>query len=493
MAAGIESRVPFMDYRIVEFANRAADRAQVRQRHRQGASSRTSPAPCCRRQIVDRRKSGFGVPLARWFRADDGLGERITALPDSAARRHLRSSRCSRRVVAEHRTGAQDHSELLWTALNPGDLARDASSAKSTRRTVSNRNGYQHVVRVAAARSRSSAAARWGINHVRAIRACPIATLVGVADPGRRPRTTAADARRRAELFKRRRRAARRGQARRRAHRHAAGDRTPSWPRCAWSGAHVYVEKPFTLTAAEARSVIRTARGGQSLGLRRSPAAVRAPARALSAELHDDRPRRARRELLLVSRRCENRATAGRRCHRSTSCSTSCRTRSTRCSTRCGPRIPRRRRSRHRSRCAPRAKCTRCSRAGDATAMLVVTLRGRPVESYLRVVGTNGSLRADFVRGALIAPPGAGTSAISILSNPYREATQMLVRIDQGVCVAHPPEEEGLSGADRIDRRVLRQHPSRVARRRSRRRRLIDTVRVCEHIGHALRGRRPRT
>src|SRR4029450_2358050 len=36
-------------------------------------------------------------------------------------------------------------------------------------------------------------------------------------------------------------------------------------------------------------------------------------------------------------------------------------------------------------------------RRGSITGSLVVTIEGRPVESYLRVVGTNGSVHADFV------------------------------------------------------------------------------------------------
>src|SRR2546427_7919472 len=37
-------------------------------------------------------------------------------------------------------------------------------------------------------------------------------------------------------------------------------------------------------------------------------------------------------------------------------------------------------------------------RRGGVTGTLVVTLEGRPVESYLRVIGKNGSLFADYVR-----------------------------------------------------------------------------------------------
>lgn len=116
MAASIESRVPFMDYRIVEFANRLPSAYKVK-----GGSSKAIVKDVARRflpaEIVDRRKSGFGVPLDRWFRSDKGMGERILALPEQAAS-EVFDRAALRRIVSEHRSGAQDHSELLWTVLN---------------------------------------------------------------------------------------------------------------------------------------------------------------------------------------------------------------------------------------------------------------------------------------------------------------------------------------------------------------------------------------
>ncbi|MEZ5287574.1 MAG: asparagine synthase (glutamine-hydrolyzing) [Vicinamibacterales bacterium] len=116
MAASIESRVPFMDYRLVEFANRLPTSHKV-----VNGSGKAIVKTAARKQlpaeIVDRRKSGFGVPLASWFRAEDGLGARIIDLPESPAA-EVFDRTVLRRLVSEHRAGAADHSELLWTALN---------------------------------------------------------------------------------------------------------------------------------------------------------------------------------------------------------------------------------------------------------------------------------------------------------------------------------------------------------------------------------------
>jgi asparagine synthase (glutamine-hydrolysing) len=67
--------------------------------------------------IVNRKKSGFGVPLAAWLRSSDGLGALITRVPESPAA-DIFDGAVLRRLIGEHRSGARDHSELLWTALN---------------------------------------------------------------------------------------------------------------------------------------------------------------------------------------------------------------------------------------------------------------------------------------------------------------------------------------------------------------------------------------
>jgi predicted dehydrogenase/nucleoside-diphosphate-sugar epimerase len=65
-------------------------------------------------------------------------------------------------------------------------------------------------------------------------------------------------------------------------------------------------------------------------------------------------------------------------------------------------------------------------RAGDVTGSLVVTLEGRPVESYVRLSGTNGSVFADYVRSTVQRQIGPGTSGIDKVLAPYRQASQLL-------------------------------------------------------------------
>jgi asparagine synthase (glutamine-hydrolysing) len=112
MAASIESRVPFLDHRLVEWAatlpphiklQGAVGKALVR-----SAATRVLP-----RSITHARKRGFLVPLARWLRetGSDVLHEYAPASDDP-----LMNAAYVRRLIAEHRAG-RDHTARLWRIL----------------------------------------------------------------------------------------------------------------------------------------------------------------------------------------------------------------------------------------------------------------------------------------------------------------------------------------------------------------------------------------
>jgi predicted dehydrogenase/nucleoside-diphosphate-sugar epimerase len=63
---------------------------------------------------------------------------------------------------------------------------------------------------------------------------------------------------------------------------------------------------------------------------------------------------------------------------------------------------------------------------GDVMGSLIITLNGRPIESYIKIVGSNGTLIADFVRGTVIKSLGPGASIVSAVVNPYIAAKQLV-------------------------------------------------------------------
>ena len=64
-------------------------------------------------------------------------------------------------------------------------------------------------------------------------------------------------------------------------------------------------------------------------------------------------------------------------------------------------------------------------RRGKVLATLVLSLTARPVESWLRVMGKNGMVEADFVLGTIIRHPGPGASAPSVVLKPFSRSWQV--------------------------------------------------------------------
>ena len=67
-------------------------------------------------------------------------------------------------------------------------------------------------------------------------------------------------------------------------------------------------------------------------------------------------------------------------------------------------------------------------RRGSLMGRLSVSLRARPVASSLTLTGTNGSLSCDFVRSILIGVANPGTEALEKILNPIAEGAQLMTR-----------------------------------------------------------------
>lgn len=118
-------------------------------------------------------------------------------------------------------------------------------------------------------------------------------------------------------------------------------------------------------------------------------------------------------------------------------------------------------------------------------AMLTVTLRGRPIESYLRIVGTNGSLWVDFVLSGITRLLGPGASAISAVFNPFIRARQIAFGTIANVYRMLTRKHKSYAGlAELIEafhRNVTEGKASPVSPYA-----IVETVRLCELIGQRL-------
>jgi asparagine synthase (glutamine-hydrolysing) len=116
MSASLEMRVPFLHRALVPFGLGLPRRVKVRRGVLKWIvrrwAERLLPAP-----IVNRRKWGFRVPLASWFRGDLGVMlDDYLASPRGLAGLYGDPRRIAGLVQA-HRSGQTDSSLQLWTLL----------------------------------------------------------------------------------------------------------------------------------------------------------------------------------------------------------------------------------------------------------------------------------------------------------------------------------------------------------------------------------------
>ena len=116
MAASLEVRNPFLDPEVSSFARSlpASFKIQGSRRKRILGDAFAAELPP---GWAERKKRGFGVPLAAWFRTD--WYERLrTALLDELPRRWEMFDRAAvERLIDEHRNGGKDRSYLLFSLL----------------------------------------------------------------------------------------------------------------------------------------------------------------------------------------------------------------------------------------------------------------------------------------------------------------------------------------------------------------------------------------
>lgn len=116
MAASIESRVPFLDHKLVEFTARLPERMKIR-----GWTTkfvlRESMKGILPETILKRRKMGFPVPIGDWFRSEFREVVDEFVLGERTLSRGVFDAAFVRRLVEQHRGGA-NHAERLWALIN---------------------------------------------------------------------------------------------------------------------------------------------------------------------------------------------------------------------------------------------------------------------------------------------------------------------------------------------------------------------------------------
>lgn len=127
MANSLEVRVPLLDHTLVEWAARIP--APFKLRRREGKYVfKKALEPLIPREILYRPKQGFAVPLAFWFRGP--LRQRLsdTLLGPALRESELFDMSFVERLIAQHQSGAFDHSAVLWSLSLFEAFLRNAGS-----------------------------------------------------------------------------------------------------------------------------------------------------------------------------------------------------------------------------------------------------------------------------------------------------------------------------------------------------------------------------
>ena len=117
MATSIESRVPFLDHVLVEFAASLPARWKL-----SGLTTKRILREAARgllpREILERPKMGFPVPLGRWLRGGWGEAVREVLLDRRSRERGLTAPAEIESLLAAHRAGRTDAADAVWSLLN---------------------------------------------------------------------------------------------------------------------------------------------------------------------------------------------------------------------------------------------------------------------------------------------------------------------------------------------------------------------------------------
>lgn len=116
MAISLETRVPFLDHRVAELAWRMP--LDMKLREGQGKwVLRQLLYRHVPRSLIERPKSGFGIPVGPWLRGPlRDWAESLLAAHRLAAEGHFNPAPIRRRW-AEHLSGRRDHTGALWSVL----------------------------------------------------------------------------------------------------------------------------------------------------------------------------------------------------------------------------------------------------------------------------------------------------------------------------------------------------------------------------------------
>jgi len=116
MANSLEARSPFLDHKVMEFAATLPDNWKVHYLNTKYILKKTfaSDLP---KEIINRGKMGFGIPVGKWFKSAWSDYFQETVLSEKAIARGYFDRNALKQLFEEHMSGRRDHGYRMWALL----------------------------------------------------------------------------------------------------------------------------------------------------------------------------------------------------------------------------------------------------------------------------------------------------------------------------------------------------------------------------------------
>ena len=151
MATALECRVPFLDYRLVEWSRTIPDRYKIRPGRENKVLVKEVAERWLPKEIIYRRKVGFGSPVAEWLREDGALKPYAALVLDPVATgRGYFDAAGVRKLFDDHMNGAADHHEALWGLMSLEMWHRAFIDADPTADVIPDCAAVEDAVRIGA-------------------------------------------------------------------------------------------------------------------------------------------------------------------------------------------------------------------------------------------------------------------------------------------------------------------------------------------------------
>jgi asparagine synthase (glutamine-hydrolysing) len=117
MQNSLETRPPFLDHEVIEFANRCPTKLKLNEQGVGKAILKRVMADRIPREVIDRKKTGFGLPTKQWFRGGmETMARDMLLSPSTRSTGYLDRSAVEG-IIDGHQKGMRDLSRKIWSLL----------------------------------------------------------------------------------------------------------------------------------------------------------------------------------------------------------------------------------------------------------------------------------------------------------------------------------------------------------------------------------------